>query len=296
MFYLYYLLFSYNFAGMIENIKINMKCLFGLGGAEKDFLSRFEKIFQPIQRTVNVSSVAKVLHIRNEDIMIILANNGVNIGSGYLTKLTENHLEILWKVYSKKMNSYVSKSLNKAYYNERWSDDLILFYTHFNKKNHSSELEVPQYSEELFNSHYTNTFEFKKCNFSSYINILHEYSQKDTLDKWFEIDSEKLRKEFFDLIYYEDDKISSFEDKELIIDEASISLIFNEIKNEAKQSREILSKIIRKLSFKIKTKIKKRCNTVFSIVIQIILSCRYYIFTDDDKHPEAEYKVCASFG
>lgn len=299
MYHLYYSLFSYSFAGMIEKIEIKRNYLLGLGGTGNDLLAHFKKILKPLQRTVNINSVAKVLNIRAEDIMIILVNNGVNISPGYLPKLTESHLEILWKVYSRKMNSYVSKSFNNVYKKEK-SDDLLLFYTYFKKDNNSIKWGTSDYCEETYSSFWTSTFESKKCDYSSlYSNSHYQYLQEEALSKWLDIDSEKLKEAFFDLIYHEDDQITSFEKEKnfgTYIDEDFVSLIFHEIKNETNQGREILSKIIRKLSFKAKIKVKNICNTILSIIILIILSCRYYIFTDDDEHPRAEKKVCASFG
>ena len=303
MFYLYYSIFQCNFAAMITSIKIENLKFFSpvvlkdsLGfNAMPDLLQR---ILNPVQRSVSISSAAKVLNISVEDIMIILSNNGIKVGTGYLPRLAESHLNILWKVYSRKLNGYVNTSFNNICKIDRDEfNDISLYYSYFKKSTNNIENDILDFIDEPQYYHWLRKKQDnKKTSHSEYIKYHIEFSP---VDKYFNVDSDKLKEAFFDLIYQEENRTVLIDNPESYLHSSQISSwvtwLSPEIKNETNESRKILSKIIKKLSLHIKIKVRNVCNFISSIIILIILSCRYYIFVGDDEYPRAAKKLCASW-
>lgn len=302
MFYLYYCFFLYSFAAMITNVKIENFKLFSSLVVKNtlDFKTMpdlLQRILIPVQRSVSISSAAKVLNISAEDIMIILSNNGIKVGTGYLPRLTEKHLNILWKVYSRKLNGYVNTTFSNIYNIDREEfKDITSFYSYFKKstinieKDNIDFIKKPQYYHWLKKKQ-----DNQNTSYPEYIKYHIELSSFDNLG----VDSDKLKEAFFDLIYQEENRNLLINDPELSLHSSQISswvtLLSPEIKNETNESRKILSKIIRKLSLQIKIKVRNVCNFISSIIVLIILSCRYYIFVGDDEHPRAAKTLCASW-
>lgn len=303
MFYLYYSVFQYNFAAMITDIKIENIKIFSTAVLKdslsfKDMPNFLQGILNPVQRSVSISSAAKVLNISPEDIMIILSNNGIKVGTGYLPRLTESHLNILWKVYSRKLNGYVNTTFSNIYKIDRDEfNDLSLFYSYFKKstinieKDNIDFIEKPQYYHWLTKKEDNQNTSYSEC--------IKYHIELSSVDKYFDVDSEKLKEAFFELIYQEENRILLIDEPELSLHSSQISSwvtwLSPEIKNETNESRKILSKIIKKLSLQIKIKVSNVCNFISSIIVLIILSCRYYIFVGDDEHPRVTKILCASW-
>lgn len=279
-----------------------MNIFISAGKGSELITSLLKRILTRPQRSVSIFSVAKVLNISAEDIMIILSCNGVNIGTGYLTRLTETHLDILWKVFSRKLNGYVTKSFrNITKTDESEFNELYVFYNHYKKHETYSGYDNVDIINDFTCYYQSDKSEIEKPLFYSEIFKNQNIDLKYTIvDEWFNVDSDKLKEAFLDLIYQEDRKLSQIELQKDRIDERQIllstSMPYLEVITDKDESRTILSKIINRLSFKIKIKVRKIYNFILSIIILIIISCRYYIFACDDEHPKMTQLFCASFG
>lgn len=300
---MYYSFLQCKFAAMITNIETeNMELSSAIivkRSLDLEAVSLFiQRILHPVQKSVSISSVAKVLNISAEDIMIILSNNGIKVGTGYLSRLTESHLNILWKVYSLKLNNYVNTTFNNIYKIEREEfNDISLFYSYFKKSSINIEKDNIDFGE---NSQYI-CWSKKKQNYKNtfYSECIKHHIELLPVDNFHNIDSDKLKEAFFELIYQEENKKLMIDDLECSLHSSHVSslvsLLSPEIKNETNESRKIFSKILKKLSLRIKIKVRNVCNFISSIIVLIILACRYYIFIGDDEHPRVAKTLCASW-
>lgn len=263
--------------------------------------------------TVYITSVSKVMNISVENINLLLKKAGAPIRDTSNKRLNKTQLEILSQEYVRGLKKYYSKTIKHIHQFEKSEiEDFESFYSSY------YIIKEQQYDNEgcfasintLINSlnqsidgsilmplDLLNRPEKISLSLSmqSDDSALYLPSEKRTtfqnnggLPSWDEFDTEALRQTFYDLLRHENP---------VLLDDIECSLhpsIFDLIREVKTKKKKTLMNIIKHRFFKIRTKVKNKYKVILSIMTIIIISCRYYIFANDnDEH--SKVALFASF-
>lgn len=268
----------------------------------------------PIWKEVNIThitSVSKVMNISVRDIDLLLKKAGAPIRNISKNRLNKLQLEILSHEYVRGLKRYYSKTTKHFHQLDKSEiEDFEIFYASFHVDNklkydyegylvpintflnsqkgfedgsflmsydslNNSESVPLSLLIQSDNSYYSSSEEQVTCQLN-----------KD-LSSWKELDDEALRQTFYELLQHEGIVLDNFESH-------LQPGIFDLMRKVKAKKKKTLTNIIRNRFFKIKTKVKNNYKVILSIMTSIIISCRYYIFVNDnDEH--SKVAIFASF-
>lgn len=264
------------------------------------------KVYNGItDETVYITSVSKVMNISVEEISLLLKKAGAPIHAKSNKRLNKTQLEILSQEYVQGFKRYYSKTVKHIHkFKKSEFEDFKCFYSSYHF------IEEQQYNNEdcfvsinSLLSDYLNQVEdgavlmpleafnkFENESFNLLIQSNNEsyqlpcetqatHQNNRGLPSWSELDTDALRQTFYDLLQHEnpiflEDIESSFHPE-----------VFDLIREIKARKKKTLTNIIKHRFFKIRTKVKNNYKVILSIMAIIIISCRYYIFANDnDEH------------